>query len=67
VLPDFHALPTEFNKIKQAGITDTDELNYPLKLAQQRFQFMYGTAHGLSFLLYPVLLGEDLLGRNNEN
>jgi hypothetical protein len=67
VLPDFHALPTEFTKIKQVGIIDTDGLNYLCKLAQQRFQIMYRTAHGLSFLLDPALLGEGLLGRNKRD
>ncbi|CAN5959641.1 unnamed protein product [Sphagnum jensenii] len=37
------------------------EFEYLVVLAQRRFQFMYGVAHGLSYLLDPRHIGNGLL------
>ena len=39
----------------------TNEYQYLVNVAQQRFEFMYGAAHGLSYLLDPRYLGQHLL------
>ena len=41
-------------------IITQSEFEYLVSIAHSRFLFMYGTAHGLSYLLDPRLLGEGL-------
>lgn len=60
VMPDFRDLPIEFSKLHTDTVITADERDYLFILARQRFQFMYGDAHGLSYLLDPALLGEGL-------
>lgn len=60
VFPDFHALPEKFKKMFDNHNITESELGYLVKLSQQRFQFMYGTAHGLAYLLDPRFLGDGL-------
>src|SRR5687767_3212030 len=60
VLPDFHALREQFNKLFKVGIINEVEFSYLVKLSQSQFQFLYGTAHGLAYLLDPRYLGQGL-------
>jgi len=63
-MPDFHVLPNEFAKLHNTNVITKQEAEYLVMLAKKRFQFMYGEAHGLSYLLDSVLLGESLPGPN---
>jgi Protein of unknown function (DUF 659)/hAT family C-terminal dimerisation region len=60
VLPDFYALPKEFEKIYDAGSITQGEFDYLGMLSRERLKFMYGKAHGLSYILDPCHLGEGL-------
>ena len=60
VLPDFHALPEEFQKLYATNLVTEDELNYLVMLTVKHFQFMFGVAHGLSYMLDPINLGHSL-------
>ena len=60
VMPDFHALPNEFKMLLDSHIITQSVFEYLVSIAHSRFLFMYGTAHGLSYLLDPRLLGEGL-------
>jgi hypothetical protein len=64
VMSDFHALSNEFAKLHSTNVITKQEAEYMVMLMKKRFQFMYGEAHGLSYLLNPVLLGEGLPGPN---
>ncbi len=64
VLPDFHALQEQFQK--SAGLSQ-QEINYLISLAQIRFQFMYGDAHGLAYLMDPRFIGEGLPQENRRS
>jgi hypothetical protein len=64
VMLDFHALPNEFAKLHSTNVITKQEVEYLVMFAKKRFQFMYGEAHSLSYLLNPVLLGEGLPGPN---
>lgn len=58
VLTSFNKLPTQF-----AEMTDyltAAEIKYLGELATSRFQFMYGDAHGIAYLLDPRFVGEGL-------
>jgi len=61
VLPDFKSLPNEFRKILACDIITRQEFDYLVLLSERRFQFMYGVAHGLSYLLDPRYIGDGLL------
>ena len=60
VLPDILALPEEFQKLYAANLVTEDELNYLVMLTVKHFQFMFGVAHGLSYMLDPINLGHSL-------
>jgi hypothetical protein len=64
VMPDFHALSNEFAKLHNTNVITKQEVEYLVMLAKKRFQFMYGKAHALSYLLDRVQLGKGLLGPN---
>jgi hypothetical protein len=51
--PDFYLLPERFVALRAAQVIADVELQYLTMLAANRFKFMYGTAHGLSYLLDP--------------
>ena len=51
VLPDLHALPKEFQRLRAANLLTEDELNYLVTLAAKLFQFLFGVAHDLSYML----------------
>ncbi len=53
VMLDFHNLPEEYKKVMSSNIITRQEFEYLVVLAQWRFQFMYGVAHGLSYLFDP--------------
>ena len=60
VMPDIHALPNEFKMLLDSHIITQSEFEYLVSIAQSRFLFMYGMAHGLSYILDSRLLGEGL-------
>jgi hypothetical protein len=60
ILPDFHQLPRNFEKLSEEGKLTNNEFHYLAEAARQRFQFMYGKAHGLSYLLDPRFIGYGL-------
>ncbi|KAF1327905.1 putative Transposase, partial [Globisporangium splendens] len=60
VLPDFEAFPEQFQQVFDDGLLSASELEYLVNLSEFRFQFMYGAAHGLAYLLDPRFLGKDL-------
>jgi hypothetical protein len=65
-LPDFHQLPKKFEG--QAGdFLCDEELHYLVAICKNRFNFLYGDAHGLSYLLDPLDIGHSLtqLERNS--
>lgn len=49
-----------FSKLQIDGHATIDEVNYLIKLSKNCYQFMYGKAHGLVFLLHPRFIGEGL-------
>ncbi len=53
VMSDFHNLFEEYKKVMSSNIITRKEFEYLVVLAQRRFQFMYGVAHGLLYLLDP--------------
>jgi hypothetical protein len=59
-MSDFHNLPEEYKKVMSSNIITRQDFEYLVVLAQQRFQFMYGVAHGLSYLLDPRHIGDRL-------
>jgi hAT family C-terminal dimerisation region len=64
VTHDFHALPDAFMKSFEsfeaesfeAEIIKRQQLDYLVLLSRRRLQFMYGVAHGLSYMLDPRYL-----------
>jgi hypothetical protein len=60
VLPDILALPEEFQKLYATNLVTENELNYLVLLTVRHFQFMFGVAHGLSYMLDPCNLGHSL-------
>ena len=59
VWPDFDAFTDQFTKMQQDGRASSEEIDYQIKLSKSRYQFMYGKAHGLAFLLDPRFVGEE--------
>jgi hypothetical protein len=57
---DFHNLPKEYKKVMSSNIITHQEFEYLVVLAQRCFQFMYGVAHGLSYLLDSWHIGDGL-------
>jgi hypothetical protein len=57
VLPDFHALRAQFSNLQRATV---QEINFLQNASKDRLQFMYGKGNGLSYLLDPRFLCEDL-------
>ena len=64
MLPDFFNLQTEFKTFHNDKFITTEERDYLIKLDEQRMDFMYGVAHGVSYLLDPVLLIGVMLSAN---
>jgi hypothetical protein len=58
VLLDFNMLPTKFAAMT-ISLTSS-EIKYLEELSAKRFQFMYGDAHGLGYLLDPRFIGDGL-------
>ena len=56
----FNALPAQVLKMHLDGHVSSKETDYLIKLPENQFKFMYGKAHGLSFLLDTCFIGEDL-------
>ncbi|KAH6576100.1 hypothetical protein BASA62_001646 [Batrachochytrium salamandrivorans] len=54
VIPDFHALPKEFKMLLDFQIVTQNEFEYLSSVAHARFLFLYGTAHGVLYLLDPA-------------
>jgi hypothetical protein len=60
VLPDFHELPSQFKVLREKCFLKQDELKYLCQLSKDRFEFMYGAAHGLAYILDPFYLGAGI-------
>ena len=61
VLPYFNALSAAFALLQRdSGLISNSDLLYIIELSLSRFQFMYGNAHGLAYLLDPRFLGKGL-------
>jgi hypothetical protein len=61
VLVDFRfTLLTSFESLKSSDIITEDEHQYLVTLCKQRYEFLYGEAHGLAYLLDPRYMGEKL-------
>ena len=60
VLPDFHALPEEFQRLYASNFVTEDELNYLVMLTSKCFPFMFVVAPGLSYMLDLQNLGHGL-------
>ena len=67
MLPDILALPEEFQKLYAANLVTEDELNYLVMLSIKYFQFMFGVAHGWSYILEPCHLGHGLPALSHHN
>jgi hypothetical protein len=66
ILPDFHQLPRDFEKLSKEGNLTNNEFHRLAEAARQRFQFMYGKAHGLSYFLDPRFIGYGLSEENRK-
>jgi Protein of unknown function (DUF 659)/hAT family C-terminal dimerisation region len=60
VTSDFNGLPVEFGKLLHDNVITDEEQVCLCALARRRYDFMYGQAYGLSYLLDPRFLGEKL-------
>lgn len=60
VMPDFHGLPARFERVYCCRIISKQKREYLIQLTKKSFQSMYSVAHGLVYLLDPVLLKEGL-------
>jgi hypothetical protein len=60
VLPDFHELPSQFKVLREKSFLNQDELKYLCQLSKDRFEFIYGAAHGLAYIIDPCYLGAGL-------
>jgi hypothetical protein len=61
VLNDFtYTLMTSFDELFTSNVITLGERNYLKNLAKQRYEFMFGDAHGLGYLLDPRFLGDKL-------
>jgi hypothetical protein len=58
--PDFNGLPVEFAKLLRDNVITDEEQVCLCTLAARRYNFMYGEAYGLSYLLDPRFLGETM-------
>jgi hypothetical protein len=67
VLPDFHDLPDQFKFLREKCLLTQDEFTYLCQLSKHRFQFMYGAAHGLAYILDPRYLGVGLPSENRRS
>ncbi|KAH9275450.1 hypothetical protein BASA83_002224 [Batrachochytrium salamandrivorans] len=59
-MSDFHALPKEFKMLLDFQIVTQNEFEYLSSVSHAQFLFLYGTAHGVLYLLDLHLLGEGL-------
>ena len=57
---DFHLLPNRFTEVLNQHHISGTELEYLVKLSRDCFDFMYGIAHGMAYLLDPLYLGIGL-------
>ena len=60
VYDSFLKLPSQFETTEMKAFLDTDEIQYLQKLARSQFEFMYGDAHAIGYLLDPRYMGEGL-------
>jgi hypothetical protein len=61
VLVDFtYTLMTSFEELKLQAIISQEEHAYLIRISRHRYDFLYGQAHGLSYLLDPRFIGERL-------
>lgn len=67
VMPDSHHWANEFIKLCEELFVAAEKRDYLVTLVRDRFQFMYGLAHGLSYLLDSVLLGDGFSSKNRRS
>jgi hypothetical protein len=60
VYVDFLNLPLKFETEAAKRVLTGAEIDYLKSLVKSRFQFIYGDAHGLGYLLDPGYIGEKL-------
>ena len=60
VYVSFLNLPLKFETEEAMSNLTEIEINYIQELTRSRFQFIYGDAHGLGYLLDPRYIGEKL-------
>ena len=60
VYVSFLNLPLKFETAEAMSNLTEIEINYIQELTRSRFQFIYGDAHGLGYLLDPRYIGEKL-------
>jgi hypothetical protein len=53
-------LPSQFKVLRDKCFLNQDELKYLCQLSKDRFEFMYGAAHSLSYILDPCYLWAGL-------
>ncbi|KAH9128342.1 hypothetical protein LEN26_009120 [Aphanomyces euteiches] len=67
VMHDFLKLEAEFTKLYTTGTINDVERDYLVGLSKKHFESLYGDAHGISYLLDPVLLGQELNGKQRRS
>jgi hypothetical protein len=60
ILVDFGDLIQDFTQLHDSEQISDTEKDYLRRLCKQRYEFMYGDSHGLSYLLDPRYIGERL-------
>jgi hypothetical protein len=66
VMHDFRQLADNFKSLRRNEVATDSEVDYLVNLSASRFKFMYGDAHGISYMLDPRFIGE-VLPRQNKN
>lgn len=62
VITGFNNFPAKFYKLKDC--LNADEVSYLQKVLTARFQFVYGDAHDIAYLLDPRYVGAGLHAHN---
>ena len=60
VTPESIAIGHAYDVLLQQGVISETECQYVKHVCASRFQFLYGNAHGIAYLLDPRFLGSEL-------